>query len=74
MAATERHLRRRRHRDDPHRPSAPHPPATGAVLSFTGVEKRYSATDVALDGISFDIFPGEFIFLVGHSGSGKSTR
>src|ERR1700754_3924931 len=73
MAATERHLRRRRHRDDPHRPSTPHLPATGAVISFSGVEKRYSATDTALAGISFDIFPGEFVFLVGHSGSGKST-
>src|SRR5690242_14307141 len=74
MAATDRHLRRRRHRDDPHRPSsAPHPPATGAVISFSGVEKRYSTTDVALDHVSFDIFPGEFVFLVGHSGSGKST-
>jgi cell division transport system ATP-binding protein len=73
MAATERHLRRRRHRDDPHRPSASHTPATGAVVSFAGVEKRYSATDVALDGISFDIYPGEFVFLVGQSGSGKST-
>ena len=73
MAATERHLRRRRHREDPHRSSAPHPPATGAVLSFSGVEKRYSATDVALDRISFDVYPGEFVFLVGQSGSGKST-
>jgi len=43
------------------------------VLSFSGVEMRYSATDVALDHVSFDIFPGEFVFLVGHSGSGKST-
>jgi cell division transport system ATP-binding protein len=74
MAATERHLRRRRHRDDPHRSSTtPHAPATGAVISFSGVEKRYSATDVALDRVSFDIYPGEFVFLVGHSGSGKST-
>ena len=56
-----------------HRSAAPHPPATGAVVSFSNVEKRYSATDVALDGISFDIFPGEFVFLVGQSGSGKST-
>src|SRR3954468_14446666 len=73
MAATERHLRRRRHREDPHRAAAPHAPATGAVVSFSNVEKRYSATDVALDGISFDIYPGEFVFLVGQSGSGKST-
>src|SRR3954467_11706856 len=73
MAATERHLRRRRHREDPHRASAPHLPATGAVVSFSDVEKRYSPTDVAVDGISFDIFPGEFVFLVGQSGSGKST-
>src|SRR4051794_21943859 len=73
MAATERHLRRRRHREDPHRQGAGHAPATGAVVSFSDVEKRYSATDVALDGISFDIYPSEFVFLVGASGSGKST-
>jgi cell division transport system ATP-binding protein len=73
MAATERHIRRRRTRDGGHRSPAPHPPATGAVISFSDVEKRYSSTDVALDRVSFDIFPGEFVFLVGHSGSGKST-
>src|SRR4051812_40082226 len=73
MAATERHLRRRRHREDEHRSSAPHPSATGAVISFNGVEKRYGPTDPALTGISFDIYPGEFVFLVGQSGSGKST-
>ncbi len=73
MAATERHTRRRRHREDPHRDAAPHAPATGAVISFSGVEKRYGPTDTALAGVTFDIYPGEFVFLVGQSGSGKST-
>src|SRR5436190_22299747 len=73
MAATERHIRRRRRREDPHRASAPHAPATGAVVSFADVGKRYDSGDVALTGVTFDVFPGEFVFLVGASGSGKST-
>src|SRR3954452_16780349 len=73
MAATERHIRRRRRREDPHRPGAAHPPATGAVVSFADVGKRYESGDVALDGVTFDVFPGEFVSLVGASGSGKST-
>jgi cell division transport system ATP-binding protein len=73
MAATERHIRRRRRRAEAHRPAAPHTPATGAVVSFADVGKRYESGDVALDDITFDVFPGEFVFLVGASGSGKST-
>ena len=73
MAATERHARRRSQRPDAPAP-APTPPArSGAIIDFRGVSKRYSSGDIGLDGVSFAIEPGEFVFLVGASGSGKST-
>ena len=45
------------------------------VITFDHVTKVYPAqpNKAALDDISLHIFPGEFVFLVGHSGSGKST-
>ncbi|MCL1847052.1 MAG: cell division ATP-binding protein FtsE [Coriobacteriia bacterium] len=45
------------------------------VILFEGVSKVYSAqpNKPALSNINLGINAGEFIFLVGHSGSGKST-
>jgi cell division transport system ATP-binding protein len=62
MATTERHVRR-----ESARPQGP------AVIDFLGVSKRYPSGDMGLDDVTFAIHPGEFVFLVGASGSGKST-
>ena len=44
------------------------------MISFDHVSKQYKhGNRPALDDVSFNIDPGEFVFLVGSSGSGKSS-
>ena len=47
--------------------------STSAMIVFEGVRKVYQPRVTALDGVSFTIDKGEFVFIVGASGSGKST-
>jgi cell division transport system ATP-binding protein len=49
-------------------------PSAGApIIEFRGVNKRYPSGDVGLDQATFAIDRSEFVFLVGATGSGKST-
>lgn len=43
------------------------------MIKFLSVNKVYPRTGPALSDISFNVRKGEFVFLTGHSGSGKST-
>jgi cell division transport system ATP-binding protein len=54
-------------------PHAASPAATPSVIELRAVEKRYGVGAVGLDQATFSIARGEFVFLVGSTGSGKST-
>jgi cell division transport system ATP-binding protein len=62
---------------DPEELEAPQPieadPSGSTMIVFEDVRKVYEPHVTALDGVSFTIEKGEFVFVVGASGSGKST-
>ncbi len=48
-------------------------PSGPAVIEFRGVSMRYPSGDVGLDQTTLTVSREEFVFLVGATGSGKST-
>jgi len=63
-------------RVEPPKPRVPQRGPVGArtpVIEFRGVSKSYGRTDPAVEQATFTIERGEFVFLVGSTGSGKST-
>ena len=59
---------------EPHARRQPLPPSGGqSIIEFRGVSKRYPSGDTGLDEATFAVDRGEFVFLVGATGSGKST-
>src|SRR5919206_796406 len=49
----------------------PAPPP--AAIEFARVTKRYPGGETGLDDVSLTVTRGEFVFVVGSTGSGKST-
>lgn len=43
------------------------------MIDFQNVKKAYPNGTIALDGVNLHVDDGEFVFIVGHSGAGKTT-
>ena len=43
------------------------------MIRFSNVYKAYPNGAMALKDVNFHVSKGEFVFLTGHSGAGKST-
>lgn len=44
-----------------------------AIISLKNVSKQYPNGTIGLNDVSLDLYPGEFVIVVGLSGAGKST-
>jgi cell division transport system ATP-binding protein len=62
-----------RTRTAPARPRPPGAPSGVPVVELRDVTKVYEGGSIGLDGVSTKIGRGEFVFLVGPTGCGKST-
>jgi cell division transport system ATP-binding protein len=72
--STQRSRRRVAETPAPRHKTAPRQSSEGpAVIEFRGVTKRFESGDIGLDQATFSIDREEFVFLVGSTGSGKST-
>jgi cell division transport system ATP-binding protein len=57
----------------PAAPARPRAAGRDSVIEFRGVSKVYDSGDVGVENATFRVERGEFVFLVGSTGSGKST-
>ena len=77
MAATEEDLRLRDGAEAARlraaTPDARRAPDPATAIEFRGVAKSYDVSGAGLHGATFSVRRGEFVFLVGPTGSGKST-